>query len=556
MRGFLARHPLAAPVLVALLLRYGAAQGVDRRLEAEGRPFVAGRAVEEGTHVAMLASLFGAWDAGARRAVEERPMGFPLALVPPYLLGDWLDAGDAPGEFTRWFLRLSVVPWGVLAVWATGRLGRAVGGERVGLCAAWLAAVNPLAVLYGGLLTSESMFAALATVSLWGVARCVRREPGDGPAPSRWRPAVWGGLAAAGATLVRPGWVAFAPLVVLLAVGLAWRSSAAFLEGRASPGGGASAGWAWAFGLAFLVGFAPRPLWNLAEFGEPILTTPRTGVHLYDGLGPQATGASDLRFREEAGKDGLDLIGWQIGPREWAAVRLGRVPPPERAVLVGLYRAYQSEWRANPSDGPGGYFAAIDRALAGGGRERLRAARLNEGQSGRAYARAALAAAAADPGRVFRLAVVKQGRFWRPWPIDLLPDGAVGTSLKAAIAVFFLSLVGLAAWGGIMLGRGIEPGMQAPAASPPNGSDEEPTRADGRSSRSGLTPVWAVALTWGPVLGLAAGFAVFVGDAGDRLPGEFPLCVAAAVGLLDLRGRWIARGADAHRSPTRGGAGP
>ncbi|WP_171188065.1 hypothetical protein [Alienimonas chondri] len=46
--------------------------------------------------------------------------------------------------------------------------------------------------------------------------------------------------------------------------------------------------------------------------------------------------------------------------------------------------------------------------------------------------------------------------------------------------------------------------------------------------------LWALTLTWGPILGLAAVCLVFVGSVRYRLPGEFPLCVAAAVGMLDL----------------------
>ena len=62
----------------------------------------------------------------------------------------------------------------------------------------------------------------------------------------------------------------------------------------------------------------------------------------------------------------------------------------------------------------------------------------------------------------------------------------------------------------------------------------EPVTTPGRSLRSGLISGWPLVLTWGPVLGFAGVCLVFVGSVRYRLPGEFPLAVAAAVGGLDL----------------------
>ena len=96
--------------------------------------------------------------------------------------------------------------------------------------------------------------------------------------------------------------------------------------------------------------------------------------------------------------------------------------------------------------------------------------------------------------------------------------------------------MGLAVWGGVRCWRGVEPGAQAPAALPDPAGGEE-TGPHGRSSRSGLDRVWPLALTWGPVLGFAGVCLVLVGGVSYRLPGEFPLTVCAAVGVLDLLDR-------------------
>ena len=407
-----------------------------------------------------------------------------------------MDGHDNPEGYTFRLMRWSVVLWGTLAVWAAGRLGRAAVGPRVGVAAAWIAAANPLAIAFSVMLLSESLFAFLVTVSLWGVALCVRRPLSDGdPASPRWGPATWAGLAAAGATLTRPVWLPFAPLVAAWAVCRAWRS-----------GDGRRAAWVLPFGLAFLIGYAPWPIRNTLAFGEPVLTTTWAGPTLYDSLGPQATGASDMRFRDRVEGFPTELLNFQIGPREWSAIDLRLVPPEQRRELIDSYRELEASVTSRTTP-PGEYYAAVERAFGPDAVRRLRAARVNEAGSDRLYRRAAWRAAAADPLRVARLAVVKQGRFWRPWPVGGMPGGAAGFVLKAGFAAFFLPLAGLAIWGGVRLWR----------------------------ERGGeVERVWALALTWGPVLGTAAVCLVFVGSVRYRLPGEFPLGVAAAVGGLDL----------------------
>ena len=513
------RFPLLAPVAAALLIRLVAWCGAEWALQARQTEFLI--AGDAGGYVEL------AWDLSAgnpytigddfpRRAM--RPPLFPLVLAGPVAADLHLLPGRSDGYLGWRLSRLAVVLCGALAVWATGRLGTAIAGPRVGAAAAWLAAVNPLAIAFGVMLLSESLFALLATISLWGVAECVRADDDRAKPSPRWQPAVWSGLAAAGATLTRPVWLLMPFAVAALALWLRFRAG--------KPGA-----WGGILLLAFGVGYAPWPLRNFVVLGELVLTTTWAGPTLYDSLGPQATGASDMRFFEPDER----VISEERGPEPTFYV-----PPPDRAQYVRRMRevrgAVQAAWADRPTGvGPMTKSEAAVTLEAMGAVNaawfQARGLDLNYGFDevavDRNYRRAALDAAFADPGRVARLAVVKQGRFWRPWPVGGLPGGVVGGVLKAGFAAYFLPLVGLAVWGGVVMWRDREPEARA------SGVNEDDS-THGRSSRFGLTRVWPLVLTWGPVLGFAAVCLVFVGSVRYRLPGEFPLAAAAGVGLLEL----------------------
>ena len=483
--GRLARRPGAA-LAVALVLRLAFCGAAEWRLRATGEEYLvpgdAAGYVDLADDIVSRWGKNGYWTGPLARPWKERvplylgnfavngevhprkamrPPVFPLILAgpvrwdqggrPPLLPWDdpntsWDDRRPSPHNHTA--ARLTVALCGTLCVWATGRLGTTIGGPAIGAAAAWLAALNPLAIAFSGMLLSESAFALLITISLWGVAECVRRDPltGEPPRRLRWGPAVWGGLAAAGATLTRPVWLPFVPCVALLALLLAWR-------------GRGSAWWAVILLLAFANGMTPWAVRNWVVLGEPILTTTWGGPTLYDSLGPQATGASDMRFRDAISKmPGYDEFE---GLEFWPEPDRGAIPPELRP---GYHLEYSDggplpEW---PGDGPEDRPAVRQIAWVqtwGYHRwltddERVKAAvDGDELASDRLYRRAALDAAWADPPRVARLAVVKQGRFWRPWPNEGLPGGAAGAVLKAGFAAYVLPLVGLAVWGGVTLWR-------------------------------------------------------------------------------------------------------
>ena len=180
---------------VALLVRLG---GVGRRSEVHlgqfrGGEFLvpgdaAGEFVESGVATSRSAGPITTIGEHFMSSRDGRcgPRGFPLAARRDRCGLDLL-AGTVHAV-AGVYSGLVPLPTGggaVRAPWRsgpTGRLGRAVAGGRAGTVAAWLAAVNPLAVAYSVMLLSESLFALLATVSLWGVAECVRPDETPGEA--------------------------------------------------------------------------------------------------------------------------------------------------------------------------------------------------------------------------------------------------------------------------------------------------------------------------------------------------------------------------------------
>jgi hypothetical protein len=96
-------------------------------------------------------------------ATADKPPLYPLVLAVPSLLG-W-DSIEAH--------RVLSCLMGAALVLGVGLLGRRVGGDRVGLIAAGLAAVYPLLVVLDGSLRSESLYAPLIAFLLLAAYRLV-----------------------------------------------------------------------------------------------------------------------------------------------------------------------------------------------------------------------------------------------------------------------------------------------------------------------------------------------------------------------------------------------
>ncbi len=193
---------------------------------------------------------------------------------------------------------------GAVAVWLAWALGREVAGAAAGLTAAALAALSPWQVYFATVALTE----CVSTVLLLAAVLCGVRALGE----RRW--AAWSvaaGLSVAGLAYIHPQWLALPALAGVAAL--------------AAPGRGRwLARWGIVAGVcvAALVPWAAR---NVRAVGRPVVTTSRVGATWYDGVGPGATGASDMRFEQHLRDrtDGLNETEYDAFYRRaaWAAVR-------------------------------------------------------------------------------------------------------------------------------------------------------------------------------------------------------------------------------------------
>lgn len=175
---------------------------------------------------------------------------------------------------------------------------------------------------------------------------------------------------------------------------------------------------------------APWAIRNKRVTGHYVVTTLWMGPTLYDSLGPQATGASNMTFYD---------------------------------------------------------------------RDALRQKGLSEYEVDRYYRWHAWESVRDNPWRAVRLAAVKLGRFWKPWPSAAQFDHLLH---RAAVFLSFVPLVALAGYGWWRF------------------------RND----------PWCWLLTVGPILCFSLVHLVVVGSLRYRLPAEYPLCVMAAAGIGTLVG--------------------
>jgi 4-amino-4-deoxy-L-arabinose transferase-like glycosyltransferase len=283
-------------------------------------------------------------------------------------------------------------------------LGRELVDHSVGLVACLLAAISPSLIVFSVLFLSESLFAAVLLASLIALARLGKTElPASSNAMPRRRIglAAAAGLLAGAATMVRPTWLLVAP-----GFAIAWLLSPGNRKQRLAP--------ALALLAALAVAMAPWTIRNHRVTGQFIPTTLWVGASLYDGISPQATGDSDMRFVEQQGfyarRDVRDFEyqadrhyrqaalefareqPWRV--LALAAVKLSRFFNPfpnagqfghwtiawgvglfESTVLVlaiaGFWQLRSSGWRWLVAAGPVMYFALVHAVFVGSVRYRL-----------------------------------------------------------------------------------------------------------------------------------------------------------------------------------------
>ena len=191
------------------------------------------------------------------------------------------------GERPFW-IRLLLAAVGTIACGLTYRLAGLLFDHRTAVVAGIIAAVHPAFIGFSVLFLSETLFAVALLASLIALAHLVRAE-GQGltDASKVWWAFV-SGLLIGVATLVRPTWLLIGPGFVALYVLLSARRIQAAVHGAVLMAG-----------LALCL--APWTIRNATVTGHFIPTTLWVGASLYDGLNPQATGASDMRFVEDDG---------------------------------------------------------------------------------------------------------------------------------------------------------------------------------------------------------------------------------------------------------------
>jgi 4-amino-4-deoxy-L-arabinose transferase-like glycosyltransferase len=273
-------------LLVAVLLRLLAAVLVDRHVQQAGRLFL------------IEGDANGYWELGRRIASGQdysiytpprrilRVPGFPLLLAGCIrLFGDSV----LPARIVLAFV-------GTACCALTYLLGRMLFMRRVGFWACLFVAVNPLQVGNSVLILSETWFTfwMLLTLLLMAyvfqakAAACDTSQKEAGLCGWRLGLVTCGLGACIGiTTLIRPG---FLPWVIITVGGLLVllkRSAGIRLYVSVTTVAGC------------LLVMSPWAVRNLEVSGHLVWTSLWSGPSLYDGLNPQATGASDMRFFDE-----------------------------------------------------------------------------------------------------------------------------------------------------------------------------------------------------------------------------------------------------------------
>lgn len=177
------------------------------------------------------------------------------------------------------YARLAGAVLGTICVWQTWTIARLLNGEKTGLTAASIAAVYPEFVLISPMILSETLFCVFMLAQIYFWIRCFTS--------SRWQDAIWMGLFAGLATLVKPGWILFTP-GALAAIGLyrLWTRTASqklFIQSVISI-------------TVMILALLPWAYRNYRISDRWIFTTLQGGPSLMDGLNPDADGSSNMTF--------------------------------------------------------------------------------------------------------------------------------------------------------------------------------------------------------------------------------------------------------------------
>ncbi|MEK6798496.1 MAG: hypothetical protein AABZ12_06000 [Planctomycetota bacterium] len=173
-------------------------------------------------------------------------------------------------------------------------LGLAMGGRRVGVFAGLAAAFDPFSVFFASLLLTETAYVAGLSALWWAIVPLFDRRIARVP-PRRW---ITVAVAAIVCVYLRESTLG------LILVGLGASVLVRAFDPRIAAG-------AISVTLLVLASLVPWAWRNKSTIGEYCWLTTRAGVSLYDGVGPRATGASDLGdVQQSPGVAGLRETEW------------------------------------------------------------------------------------------------------------------------------------------------------------------------------------------------------------------------------------------------------
>jgi len=239
-------------------------------------------------------------------------------------------------------VRLVQAALGTAGIYFLYRLvARAVPGRsarEVAIAAAALAAVEPYGIGLGALILSEGVFVPLMLAGLWGLAVLWpgrgEGEAGEGTRPGRAAAvAVATGVVHGVAILVRPSWALIVPALL-----------AAWVAGAGRGRRGAAARGAILVAMATAAVMAPWWARNGRVFGRFVPTALWVGASLYDGVSPEATGASDMRFLARPGIVDLDEPTQDAALRARALAFAAEQPGRVASLAVVKASRFWSPW--------------------------------------------------------------------------------------------------------------------------------------------------------------------------------------------------------------------
>ncbi|MDP1564120.1 MAG: glycosyltransferase family 39 protein [Pirellulaceae bacterium] len=308
-----------------------------------------------------------------------RAPGYPAVLIAGMQI-----AHSFGIEFTVFHARLIGCVLGTLAVWLlVAWTTDLTGDRRIGLVAGAIMALEPGAIAMSVFVLAEAAFIPLMILSLWAWTIAWRQAS----IVRLVSLALLTGLITGAAILVRPSWLLFAPVTVLLALVV-------------FPQKLKQVTIALAVGIGIVISMLPWWYRNYQLTDRWVITTLQVGASLYDGWNPSADGGSDMTHGYQATRPLLQRY------RARLEERLGDIDPE---VLDQMTVALETE-----------------------SNDHLMTEALNWGQQ--------------NPGKLLQLAGLKIWKTWRPWPAAAEVQSRWITVLTTLAFVPLFGLGVLGAW--------------------------------------------------------------------------------------------------------------